>query len=329
MSADTPMIDAPAIDKATLRQLMQPNLFQWSIRVAGDWVLIVGPMLLAGYTGHWAGYVFAVLMAGIGQHRLAMLAHEGTHRQISRNKRLNDFLTGLFCMWPFGNPVGGWRRYHFTHHRYTNTDGDSELWQKAKSSPAWDLPATRWTVLKYFVEDVCLLHIKELAYRSRSARPGTSLVDGGLPNLWLLCMAGTLIYFGQWWVIIVWYLGMAMVFWPIFRLRIWSEHVGAHDVHRIWAPWYVRWWWLPHNTWCHYEHHYYPQVPCWNLPKVRQLMGDSPEVLPLFAIIHSIEHAAPSMSGEPVRVSGEGSPTFDPRVVTALPTEWEASLNLQ
>ena len=125
MSADTPLIDAPAIDKATLRQLMQPSLFQWSIRVAGDWLLIVGPMLLAGYTRHWAGYVFAVLMAGIGQHRLAMMAHEGTHRQISRNKRFNDFLTGMFCMWPFGNPVGGWRRYHFTHHRYTNTDGDS------------------------------------------------------------------------------------------------------------------------------------------------------------------------------------------------------------
>jgi hypothetical protein len=44
--------DAPAIDKATLRQLMQPSLFQWSIRVAGDWLLIVGPILLAGYTRH-------------------------------------------------------------------------------------------------------------------------------------------------------------------------------------------------------------------------------------------------------------------------------------
>ena len=290
------------IDKETLRQLMQPSLWRWSVRVAGDWLLIVIPMLIAGYTHHWAAYIAAVIFAGVGQHRLAIMAHEGTHRQITRNKLLNDFLTGFCCLWPFGNPVGGYRRFHFVHHRHLNTEADCELHQKAKSAPAWDLPATRWTVLKYFVRDVCLLHVVELMRLSHRVRPGTGWTDGSLPNLWLLTAAGLLLWFGQWWVIIVWYLGTAMVFWPTFRLRVWSEHVGTDEAHRISAPWYLRLWVVPHNTWCHYEHHHYPQVPCWNLPRVRELMGDSPPVVPFSSIFERIENAPPVKSGSTMPV---------------------------
>ena len=289
----------PTIDKETLYALMQPSLLRWSVRVAADWSLIVMAMLLAGFTHHWAAYVLAVIVTGIGQHRLAMMAHEGTHRQISRNKRFNDFLTGLFCLWPFGNPVGGYRRFHFTHHRYLNTADDCELHQKAKSAPAWNLPATRWTILKYVVRDVCLLHVMELGRLSRRVRPGNGWIDGSMPNVWLLCAAGTLIWFGQWWVIIVWYLGTAMVFWPIFRLRVWTEHVGTDDAHRIRAPWYLRFWLVPHNTWCHYEHHHHPQVPCWHLPRIRELMGDSPAIVPLSAVIRAFENAPRISSGVP------------------------------
>ena len=298
--AATPQAEpARAVDKETLRQLMQPSFWRWTIRILGDWSLIVGAMLLAGYSQHWAAYILAVIMSGVGQHRIAIMAHEGTHRQISRNKRLNDFLTGLFCLWPFGNPVGGYRRFHFQHHRHLNTPDDVELQQKAKSAPAWDLPATRWTVFKYFLQDVCLLHVKELAHLSQRVRPGINLVDGSLPNLWLLVVAGSLLWFGQWWVIIVWYLGTAMVFWPTFRLRVWTEHVGTHDVHRFHAPWYIRFWWLPHNTFCHYEHHYYPQVPCWHLPKLRKLMGDQPEIVSLFDILRNMQQAPHVSSGDP------------------------------
>jgi fatty acid desaturase len=318
-SASAPAVSAapdpaPVIDRETLRDLMQPSLWRWSIRVAADWSLIIVAMLVAARTHAWAAYVLAVLVAGIGQHRLAIMAHEGTHRQISRHKRFNDFLTGFLCLWPFGNPVGGYRRFHFTHHRYLNTEQDSELLQKANSAPAWDLPATRWTVLKYLLRDVCLLHLLELKHLSRRVRPGTGWIDGSLPNLWLLSVAGTLLYCGQWRVIVIWYLGTAMVFWPIFRLRVWTEHVGTDESHRIHAPWYLRLWLLPHNTWCHYEHHHFPQVPCWNLRRVRKLMGDTPAVVPLTAVIHALEHAPRTISGVPMGGAGN------------VPSDWQTRL---
>ena len=314
--ADSPAVtDGQTIDKETLRDLMQPSLWKWTRRVVCDWLLIVGALLLAGYLHQWWAYVLAVVVCGVGQHRVALMAHEGTHRQSSRNKRLNDFLTGVFCLWPFGNPVGGYRRFHFTHHRRLNTDEDVELHQKAKSSPAWDLPTTRWKIAKYILGDVCLLHVKELGLLSQRVRPGIDLYDGSMPNLWLLVAAGTLIYFGQWWVIIVWYLGTAMVFWPTYRLRVWTEHVGTHESHRISAPWYIRFWLLPHHPFCHSEQHHSPQVPCWNLPKVRKLMGDSPPIVPLFSLLSLWEHSPPIRSGEPFHISEEAMPGYVPATI--------------
>jgi fatty acid desaturase len=60
-------------------------------------------------------------------------------------------------------------------------------------------------------------------------------------------------------------------FGAVFRLRVWTEHVGTADVHRISARLFYQLIFLPHNTWCHFEHHRFPSVPFWNLPKARAL----------------------------------------------------------
>jgi fatty acid desaturase len=315
--------DRPQIDKDTLRGLMQPSLFQWGVRTAADWLLIIVPMVVAGITKQWWAYALAVLCAGVGQHRLALMAHEGSHRQATRNKFWNDLLVGFFTLWPFANPVGGYRRFHFNHHRYLNTEGDPELKHKQKSSPVWDLPSGPRKILRVFLEDVSLFHVKELVHLSQNARPGTSKIDRLLPIGWYLSAASIIWYTGQWWILGVWVFATAAVFWPIFRLRIWTEHVGTHDVHRLHAPWYLRFWLLPHNTWYHYEHHHFPQVPCWNLPKVRALIGPVPEILPLFQVIGSLTSAPEIGSGAPTRVLGEPLPVFNPRVVAEIPQDWD------
>jgi hypothetical protein len=60
-------------------------------------------------------------------------------------------------------------------------------------------------------------------------------------------------------------------------------------------------WLLPHNTWHHYEHHHFPQVPCWNLPRLRALIGDTPEIVPLSAVVRALEQAPQTRSGAPLR----------------------------
>ena len=71
------------------------------------------------------------------------------------------------------------------------------------------------------------------------------------------------------WVIGVWFLSVFLSNWAVFRLRIWTEHVGTDSTHRLKASWWQRWLFLPHNTWYHYEHHEWPWVPFYNLSKAR------------------------------------------------------------
>lgn len=312
------------IDREILRGLMQPSFLQWMVRVLGDWCLAIGPIALFAVSRHPAAFVFAVVMSGIAQHRLALMAHEGSHYRASRNKTFNDLLTGFFALWPFGNPVRGYRRFHFDHHRYLNTEGDPELHHKQMSSPAWNLPLQKRHILKYFIQDICFLHVKELFQLMRNASPAVNWVDRALPTLFWIVVLTTLALTGAWWILAIWFLGTAVVFWPIFRLRIWTEHIGTHDVHRIHAPWWVRGILLPHNTWYHYEHHHFPQVPCWNLPRIRELLGESPEIYPMFDVIRSY-HGAPEIgSGMPTREIGETLPKFDKRRCADVPADWES-----
>jgi hypothetical protein len=93
-------------------------------------------------------------------------------------------------------------------------------------------------------------------------------------------------------------------------------------VHRIHVPWYLRAWLLPHNTWYHYEHHHFPQVPCWNLPRVRALLGDSPPILPVFDVISSYSRSPEIGSGAPTRVLEQKLEKQHPSVVAVIPEEW-------
>ncbi len=60
----------------------------------------------------------------------------------------------------------------------------------------------------------------------------------------------------------------------MFRQRALTEHIGTDSTHKITANRFQRFFYLPHNTWLHYEHHLNASVPCWNLVKLREL---SPE----------------------------------------------------
>jgi fatty acid desaturase len=78
------------------------------------------------------------------------------------------------------------------------------------------------------------------------------------------------------WILGVWALSLFTSFWAVSRVRAFTEHVslswsGKETSHRFSAGYLTRFFFFPHNTWCHYEHHKWPQVPFYNLPKLRKL----------------------------------------------------------
>ena len=76
------------------------------------------------------------------------------------------------------------------------------------------------------------------------------------------------------WIPLYWTLAFVTSYWAMFRQRALTEHIGTNTTHKITANLLQRFFYLPHNTWYHYEHHENANVPCWNLPKFRTLLNE-------------------------------------------------------
>jgi fatty acid desaturase len=90
------------------------------------------------------------------------------------------------------------------------------------------------------------------------------------------------VWLGMTWVFRLWVWSIAAGFRAVFRVRTWTENVavpanGKETSHRFSAGWLTRFLFFPHNTYCHYEHHKWPQVRYYNLPALRGLDEAKPE----------------------------------------------------
>jgi fatty acid desaturase len=282
----------------TLARLRITRLSRWLVLVTLDWAVIVLALVLAGVVDHWSTYVLAVVVIGTRQHALALMGHDGAHRLVCRSRWLNDVASMLLCFWPLGLWLTAYRKHHFTHHRLPGTARDPELAYKRSRAPQWDLPAAPRCLFGYLLKDILGLGVLDLAYVMRVVPPVRALDVVG-PILWWSAALSILIASGNIWILIIWLAAVVTVFWAMFRLRVWTERLGTAYVHRVSAQWWQRVLFLPHNTWCHYEHHRWPSVPCWNLPRTRTLDPAVP-VLSLEKLFQSYWTAQPIASGVPL-----------------------------
>jgi fatty acid desaturase len=83
-----------------------------------------------GLSGLWNFPVMglAILLVGVGQHRLVMLGHEASHYCLFRNRLLNELAFDWCCMFPLLSTTHNYRLQHMPHHQYVNDpDRDPDL----------------------------------------------------------------------------------------------------------------------------------------------------------------------------------------------------------
>ena len=282
-----------------LARLKRRSLWRWLRAVAMDWGMIALALTIARAAHHPVIYFLAVFVIGTRQHALALMAHEGGHRLICRTRWLNDLLAGLFCFWPLGQGIQGYRKFHFTHHAYVGTEQDPELTHKRLRTPQWDLPAAKLQIGGYFVKDMLGLSFMEIIPLMRTIPPAGLLDVSGALVWWTaaLSMAVWTHFYG---IIILWFAALGTSFWAVFRLRVWTEHIGTAGAHRISVSWWQRWIFVPHNTWVHWEHHRWPSIPCHNLPQARLLNSREP-VIPLNKLFDAYQISEKIPSGTPLK----------------------------
>ena len=159
LRADRPHFDDPALD-AKIRDLRRvdnvTNLVHLVVEYLGIAATIGGAVYFGEYRASWGLAwawnvpVFAMAIALIGgfQHRLAGLGHEASHYTLLRDKRMNDLVADVFCMFPLLTNLHFYRLFHMAHHQYTNDWGrDPDLVNMGRSKGVGDFPMPRNRVL--------------------------------------------------------------------------------------------------------------------------------------------------------------------------------------
>jgi fatty acid desaturase len=247
--------------------------------------------------------LLAVVVIGVQQHALFILAHEAAHYRLFRNRALNDSVGRLIGM-AGAISMPTYRVIHRLHHNnlYTDEDPDTAihggyprgtayLWKKlGQDLIGWNA----WKTFAYFFGAPAINDQTQRAARPlddtspqlrRAARIDRWFVVAFQLALPLVCFA-----FGGWRGLgqyaVFWLVPMLTVLQPILRLRAICEHGAVNDLSSPLtaartnrtagsaANVLGRWLLFPHHVNHHLEHHLYPAVPHYRLPALHRLLND-------------------------------------------------------
>ncbi len=273
----------------SLKQLYELDSVRALAAVAETWAMIIVSIGLALWSHSVIVWFLAIFIVARCQHALMVLAHDAAHFRLLENRFWNDFIGQWICFWPVGSSLEGYRNVHLRHHRYLHTDKDPDL---SLSRP---YPATTASWRRKLIRDLSGIselqirgYIKVENGRSHLAR-GRMLRDftpsAIARRLAFLAFLATLFHFGYFFAFIaLWVIPEMTVQRVIARVRAVLEHGGVPDPTDglrnsrtiISRTWIMRFMLNPHHVAYHLEHHLFPAVPHYNLPKLHLALAADP-----------------------------------------------------
>ena len=263
--------------------------------------LIAAAMVFGVWAWGSAWVLLGVLVVGVQQHAMFVLAHEAAHYRLFSRRAVNDAV-GRGIGMASGISMCTYRVIHRLHHNhlYSAEDPDTAihggyprgvgyLWTKL----AQDLVGLNaWKTFAYFFGAPALNVQTHQAARplddtsaqlraaARADRWAVLAFQAAAP-LACLAVAG---WQGLGQYAVLWVLPLLTVLQPILRLRAICEHGAVTDLaspltaartNRTWgtvANWLGRACLFPHHVNHHLEHHLYPAVPHYHLPRLHRLL---------------------------------------------------------
>jgi fatty acid desaturase len=243
----------------------------------------------------------SVLVIGVQQHAMFILAHEAAHCRLFRSRALNDGVGRLIGM-ASGISMCTYRVIHRLHHNHLYTEDDPDtaihggyprgvayLWKKLAQDL---LGLNAWKTFAYFFGAPAIN-----AESNRAVRPlddtSAALRASARSDRWAVLafqLGAPVVAFalGGWAALtlylLLWLLPMLTVLQPILRLRAIAEHGAVTDLSSALTAarcnrttgtlgnWLGRALLFPHHVNHHLEHHLYPAVPHYHLPELHRLL---------------------------------------------------------
>lgn len=275
------------LDPALIRKLSELNPAISTAHVAMEWLCIGLAASVCWRFWHPALYLLTVAFIGARQHALIVLAHDAAHYRLFRNRALNDWLGELLLAWPFVLfTMQAYRRNHFPHHRFVNTNRDPD-WVR-KQTPDWHFPKTRAQLATMLFLDAIGVGFGKFVVTA-SRLPSAPVDSSSTKNrafafgrlAFLLLLAVTIALTHTWKIYLLFWV-VPYVTWMqlCFHVRSIAEHFaipanrrGVYAQTRTVLPsWFDRVFVLPKNANFHLEHHLFPSVPFYRLPELHRTL---------------------------------------------------------
>ena len=282
--------DRPPI--LVIRELSRLDQFRAARAIAAEWLGIAAAIALCTCFWSLPVYLCAVVFIGARQHALLVLGHEASHFTLFKKKWRNDWAADLLLYWPMFLSVGVFRYFHQDHHRYLGTEKDKnrELWRthtyEGTLKEDWQFPKTMPALLLLlakklaFVEGVVWI-ISGIAamfvrpeYRKRSwLYAAVRSVYYALVAL-LIWRSNVTVEFLLYWIIpyCTWHIAIQYIRIICEHSAIPSStppyHLTRTTIPCLWEKLLI----IPRNIGYHHEHHWFPSVPFYNLPKLHAVL---------------------------------------------------------
>jgi fatty acid desaturase len=224
------------------------------------------------FAGIWE-YVLIVIFTGTRQYALGeCMAHEASHRNLSRAIGLNEAL-GIAVCWPFFFTLAGYRRFHNRlHHGTSLANDDNSIYEDYEDwgLPPAEAPLSRSAAYWHLVVKplVGVIGVRHLMKTLEDFYWDGDLVENTAMLFFWAAMFTIAATFGR--------LGDLLFYWIVPWLTVvpvlnyWSE-VGDH--YRVAGAetrsnlnWFLNAT-VAHNIGFHALHHRYPSIPWFRLPR--------------------------------------------------------------
>jgi fatty acid desaturase len=285
--------------------------------IAHAWAVIAAAIAMVAIWPNPLTFLLAVAIIGSRQLGLAILMHDGAHGCLAADETLNMRLSQWLCAYPIFAETRAYRRYHLQHHARTQQDDDPDL---VLSAP---FPITSASYRRKFIRDITgqtgyaqrkaqllnALGARDWPLPRRLAHFGDKLGRQFFTNAVLFAAMALA---GVWWAYpLLWLLPLVTWMMVITRIRNIAEHAVVPDsgdplrnTRTTGAGWLERAFIAPYYVNYHLEHHLLFYVPCYNLPRVHEILSRSRfagrmEVQPGYAAVLRLATGRPADQDRP------------------------------
>lgn len=268
------------LEKRSVAPLLKLKSHITLIHLFLEWSIIACIAYISEYFSILPIYILSIFVIAARMHAIASLAHEAVHYLINQDKKINDFIARVFITLPLFFSLELYRKSHMAHHSFLNSEKDPDA-VRQKKYKEFQFPLRIPSLIFILLKDV--LGINFLRYRLQSIFSKqywhTQFKIFDVSALVYYIIGITLIYLLNLEFIFLKYWILPYITWlqVIVRIRAIAEHHAISDkankeTRTTLTNILDKLLFGPKNSNFHAEHHVFPTVPFYNLPKLHKIL---------------------------------------------------------